>query len=110
MDDDFNSAGALGYLYELVRVVNSARDSGATAEQLRNVQQMLRELTGVLGLRLEEKQNENQAAEPFIDLLVEMRTEIRKNKLWALSDMVRDRLAELGVKLEDTREGTTWHW
>ena len=110
MDDDFNSAGALGYLFELVRVINQVRDAGATADQLQPAQEMLRELTGVLGLRLQEKQNDNQAAGPFIDLLVEMRTEMRKNKLWALSDLVRDRLAELGVKLEDSRDGTTWHW
>ncbi|NMC53559.1 MAG: cysteine--tRNA ligase [Chloroflexi bacterium] len=110
MDDDFNSAGALGYLFDLVRVVNQARDASASAEQLQPAQALLRELTGVLGLRLEEKENGNQAAGPFIDLLIEVRGEMRKNKLWALSDLVRDRLTELGVKLEDSRDGTTWHW
>ncbi|KPL74149.1 cysteinyl-tRNA synthetase [Ornatilinea apprima] len=110
MDDDFNSAGALGYLFDLVRVINQARDASASAEQLQPAQALLRELTGVLGLRLEEKENGNQAAGPFIDLLIEVRSEMRKNKLWALSDLVRDRLAELGVKLEDSRDGTTWHW
>lgn len=110
MDDDFNSAGALGYLFDLVRVINQARDASASAEQLQPAQALLRELTGVLGLRLEEKENGNQAAGPFIDLLIEVRGEMRKNKLWALSDLVRDRLAELGVKLEDSRDGTTWHW
>ena len=49
-------------------------------------------------------------AEPFIDLLVEARTEIRKQKLWSLADMIRKRLEELEVLLEDGKEGTTWRW
>jgi cysteinyl-tRNA synthetase len=54
---------------------------------------------------------ENQAgAAPFIDLLVEIRKELRKEKLWALSDKVRDDLKVLGVVLEDTKDGTAWHW
>jgi cysteinyl-tRNA synthetase len=43
-------------------------------------------------------------------LLVDLRLELRKQKLYALADAIRDRLAELGVILEDTREGTTWRW
>jgi cysteinyl-tRNA synthetase len=108
MDDDFNSAGALGSLFELVRAINQARADGATDAQLKPAQGVLRELAGVLGLTLAQPQNDNQGAEPFIDLLVELRTEIRKQKLWALSDRIRDRLAELDVILEDSKEGTSW--
>jgi cysteinyl-tRNA synthetase len=100
----------LGQLYDLVKVINQTRDSGATDEELQPGQDMLRELTGVLGLRLEAEDRGDQAAEPFIDLLVELRGEIRKQKMWALSDMIRDRLTGLGVILEDSREGTTWRW
>ena len=56
---------------------------------------MLRELTGVLGLRLSDKQGSAQA-DPFVDLLLEVRSEVRKQKLWALSDLIRDRLADAG--------------
>jgi len=49
-------------------------------------------------------------AAPFIDLLLEVRTELRSEKLWALSDLVRDKLTELGVAIEDTKAGTTWRW
>jgi cysteinyl-tRNA synthetase len=110
MDDDFNTAGALGNLFDLVRVINQTRDSGASDEQLLPAQETLRELTGVLGLQLKEEGRGDQAAEPFIDLLVELRSEIRKQKMWALSDLIRDRLASQGVILEDSREGTTWRW
>jgi cysteinyl-tRNA synthetase len=110
MDDDFNTAGALGNLFDLVRVINQTRDSGASSEQLHPAQETLRELTGVLGLQLKEEARGDQAAEPFIDLLVELRSEIRKQKMWTLSDMIRDRLSGQGVILEDSREGTTWRW
>lgn len=111
MDDDFNSAGALAHLFELVRAVNQARADGATDEQLQPAQALLRRLSGVLGLRLEEKTAQGGgAAEPFIQLLIELRLELRKQKLYPLSDLVRNRLAELGVILEDTKEGTSWRW
>jgi cysteinyl-tRNA synthetase len=110
MDDDFNTAGAIGNLFDLVKVINQTRDSGASDAELQPGQDMLRELTAVLGLRLEAEDRDDQAAEPFIDLLVELRGEIRKQKMWALSDMIRDRLTGLGVILEDTREGTSWRW
>ncbi|MBT6059609.1 MAG: cysteine--tRNA ligase [Anaerolineae bacterium] len=109
MDDDFNTAGALGHIFELVRTVNSARDAEATDEQLHAAQDTLRELTGVLGLELAEKTGTGDA-DKFIDLLVEVRSEVRAQKLWALSDQIRDKLAGLGVSIEDGKEGTSWRW
>jgi cysteinyl-tRNA synthetase len=110
MDDDFNTSGAMGNLFDLVRGINKARDENATDEEMAPAQNMLRELSSVLGLQLGKKEEEDQSAAPFIDLLVELRTEIRKEKLYALSDQIRDRLAELGVTLEDSKGGTTWHF
>ncbi|MFO7584707.1 MAG: cysteine--tRNA ligase [Anaerolineales bacterium] len=109
MDDDFNTPLALASLYELSKAINSARDSGATAAQLQPAQDALRELTGVFGLRLAEKTGSG-GADPFIDLLLEVRAEARAQKLWALSDLIRDRLKELGVTVEDSKQGSTWHW
>ncbi len=110
MDDDFNSAGALAYLFELVRVTNQTRADGATDSQLAPAQSLLLKLTGVFGLTLERLGETSTTADAFVDLLIEIRKELRANKLWALSDKVRDRLAELGVVLEDSKEGTAWHW
>ncbi|NTW13272.1 MAG: cysteine--tRNA ligase, partial [Anaerolineales bacterium] len=109
MDDDFNTAGALAALFELVKSINTARDNGAQDDQLLPAQNMLRTLTGVLGLRLQEKKG-SADADGFINLLIEVRSEVRKQKLWALSDQIRDRLKELGVMIEDGKEGTTWRW
>ena len=111
MDDDFNSSGALAHLYELVRAINQTRAGGATDEQLQPAQALLRKLCGVLGLRLEEKTAQGGgAAEPFIQLLIELRQELRSQKLYPLSDLVRNRLSELGIILEDSKEGATWRW
>lgn len=109
MDDDFNTPLALASLANLVKSINSARDQGATNEQMKPAQDALRELAGVLGLRLAEKQGSAQA-DPLVALLVEVRGEVRKQKLWALSDLIRDKLAGLGVALEDGKDGTTWRW
>lgn len=110
MDDDFNSAGTLGVLFDLVRLINQARDAGATAEELSGAQAVLLELTGVFGLRLKKEEAGGAEAEPFVNLLLEVREELRKEKLWALSDMVRDRLMEAGVTLEDSKGGSSWRW
>ncbi|HIQ05981.1 MAG TPA: cysteine--tRNA ligase, partial [Anaerolineae bacterium] len=108
MDDDFNTAGALGHLFDLVRAINAARAAGVDGEPFAQAQATLRELAGVLGLRLERPQPGTVAAAPFIELLVEVRSELRAQKLWTLSDRIRDRLGELGVVLEDSPQGTTW--
>ena len=111
MNDDFNSAGALAALFELVRSINQARADGAQDSELEPAQSMLRKLAGVLGLTLSPAASQGTGtADSFVDLLVEIRSELRKQKLWALSDLVRNRLQELGVVLEDSKDGTTWHW
>ncbi len=109
MDNDFNSAGAIAALFELVKAINTARDNGATDGQLKSIQDSFRELAGVLGLKLEEKQGTGDA-DRFVNLLIEVRSEVRKQKLWALSDQIRDKLKELGVTIEDSKDGTTWRW
>ncbi|RMD82658.1 MAG: cysteine--tRNA ligase, partial [Chloroflexi bacterium] len=86
-------------------------DAGLAAEELAIGQQTLRELAGVLGLRLQPRQRIPTAeVAPFIELLIEVRGELRKAKQYALADLVRNRLADLGVALEDGPQGTRWKW
>lgn len=111
MDDDFNTAGALGHLFDLVRAINQARDANLEQTSLTQAQALLRELVeGVFGLRLERDEIQGAQAAPFIDLLVELRSQLRDEKLWALSDKIRDQLLELNVLLEDSKDGTSWRW
>jgi len=110
MDDDFNTAAASGFIFDLVRAINQTRSDGAAAEQLEAAEEIFNELTGVLGLELIAQKQAFSSADPFIDLLIELRSELRQQKNWALSDMLRDKLAQLGVTIEDSKDGTTWSW
>ncbi|MCW5842527.1 MAG: cysteine--tRNA ligase [Caldilinea sp.] len=113
MDDDFNTAGALATLFELVRAINTARTAGVTGPFYDAAQQTLRELAGILGITLEEPAAaaaSDVAARPFIDLLVAVRGDLRTARQWALADKVRDGLKGLGVTLEDSPDGTNWRF
>jgi cysteinyl-tRNA synthetase len=109
MDDDFNTPLALAALYELVKAINTARDNSANDEQLKPAQSTLRELTGVFGLQLKEKQGSSEDEEK-VNALIEERTEARVQKNWARSDEIRDQLKEMGVTIEDSKDGTKWRW
>jgi len=109
MDNDFNTAGAIAALFELSKSINIARDNGATAEQLSPAQAAFKELAGVLGLKLEEKKGDSEQEEQ-VNALIEERTEARKQKQWKRSDEIRDQLKEMGVVIEDSKDGTLWKW
>jgi len=109
MDDDLNTAQALATLFDLARAINQARDEGAGGETFFAAQNTLKELAGVLGLKLE-AQAKGVAITPFIDLLVSVRDQLRAAKLYPLSDKIREELSKLGVILEDGPGGTTWRW
>jgi cysteinyl-tRNA synthetase len=109
MDNDFNTAGAVAALFEIAKAINTARDNGATDEQLKPAQGIFRELASVLGLKLEEKQGSSEQ-EAEINALIAERNEARKQKQWARSDEIRDKLKELGVTIEDSKDGTKWRY
>jgi len=111
MDDDFNSPAALAQLFDLARDINRAAEQGTSAEALAEAKQTLAELAGVLGFTLAEPEQERAVeVKPFVDLLVEMRQELRRAKQYQLADRVRQQLGELGVILEDRPEGTVWRF
>ena len=64
-------------------------------------------LFGILGIA-KEKENDSELLGNMVQLLINMRTEAKMNKNYALSDEIRDKLAAAGVQIKDSREGTTW--
>ena len=104
MDDDFNTAQALAHLFDLTRGINRFASQDYETNE---AQHTLLELAGILGLSLQERQVD-YSAKPFIELLVSLRSELRQNKQWEMSDKIRNSLVELGVALEDTPQGTAW--
>ena len=104
MDDDFNTPRALAAMFDLAREINRGKDEGA---DVLGAQDALRELSGVLGISLDETA-ETSGAGPFVQMLVNVRTELRAARQFDIADSIRDRLSELGVTIEDTPEGTEW--
>jgi cysteinyl-tRNA synthetase len=110
MDDDFNTAGSLGHLFDLVRAINQAIDANVDGETIKEAQDLLSSRMEVLGLRPERYLESTEQTAAFIDLLVSVRDDLREQRLWSLSDKIRDELMSLGVILEDSKSGTTWRW
>ncbi|MFH1267080.1 MAG: cysteine--tRNA ligase [Planctomycetota bacterium] len=124
MDDDFNTGGAIGDLFELVRALNKFVDEEKLEEKpkqdpaklasLRQGTATLRELAATLGLFREPirfaktSSGDDELTGKLLDLLVEIRTQARKAKDFATADTIRNSLAELGVVLEDRPGGTEW--
>jgi len=112
LDDDLNTAQAIAAFFNFVTDLNKALAERPGRESLLEAERVFAELgEGVLGLfpaRVLENQLGGALLEGLVSLLLEIREEARKNRNFALSDRIRDRLVELGVVVEDTREGPKW--
>ncbi len=115
MDDDFNTAKALGALFELVKRANLLKDRALkegriTKEEklsFREAVEFVENALRILGFRLE-REKDTGLEDKLIELLIEVRGELRKKKEFQLADMIRDRLKELGIALEDLPTGTIY--
>ena len=108
MDDDLNTPRALAAIFDLSREINRASEQGS---DVANAQHTLRKLVGILGIDLEEAESgANGDVAPFVDLLVDIRSELRAARQFALADKIRDGLAAHGVTLEDSGGGTDWRY
>lgn len=113
MDEDFNTAGGIGAIFELVKELNKAGEIDKISkvgfevleDTIEYIRVVMEEVFGVL-LKVE-VQVGNMTTE-LIEFLLELRREARDSKDWAFSDKVRDRLLEMGIKIKDGKEKTTW--
>ena len=109
MDDDFNTPEALSHLYALAETANKyVTEPDPKRPVLEKALQFLEELGPVIGVL--ESAHEETDADPFIDMLVDVREQLRDEELYEEADTIRDRLAEHGVQVEDTAEGGRWTW
>ncbi len=110
LDDDFNTVGALAAIQELVSEANRFRANAAGADRLglRDVVSLLRTLGAPLGLFRKREEMLQTTTGDLIDLLIELRMELRKKREFELADRIRDRLNDLGIVLKDTPHGTIW--
>lgn len=105
MDDDFNTAQAIAALFDLAREINKCRESKIRVTEARN---KLSELARVLGFTLKEQERQPIAAEPLVELLISIRTDMRSARQWQMADKIRIKLSEIGIILEDSPSGTSW--
>jgi cysteinyl-tRNA synthetase len=110
MDDDLNISGALSVIFDLIKEFNKlAADNKISQGNAVEVMALLKDFNLVLGVMdLEKKQRKPENQEQLIELLIEARTEFKRNKNWAMADRIRDALAELKIELKDTDKGTIW--
>lgn len=111
MDDNFNTPNAVAVLFDFIRDVNRTLDKEEKLSK-KSAQDVLKFFEdtagGVLGL-FTQKQDGNSAREDdVIRLLLEVRAELKKEKNYRLSDVIRDHLKELGIEIRDSKEGTTF--
>lgn len=112
MDDDFNSAQATAVLFDFTREINRviAENENPDKEFYNEVKTFLKKTAeDVLGVvSFEKKETLPSLENDLIELLIKIRTEAKQNKNYALSDKIRDELKNLGVILQDTKEGTSY--
>lgn len=105
MEDDFNTADAIAAVFELVKLSNSTVSPDSSAAYIDFMKELLEKLCGVLGILTGRKA---EALDEEIEAMIEARQQARKAKNFALADEIRGKLLDMGIVLEDTREGVKW--
>ncbi len=119
MDDDFNTAGAIATMFELVpklnrfmdeRKVDAGANESAKADALAAARRLVA-IGRLIGLFVEPQETTaggDDLTDQVMQVLMEVRQHVRKNKDFATADLIRDRLKDVGITLEDRPEGTIW--
>jgi cysteinyl-tRNA synthetase len=107
MDDDFDTPVALGHLHAVAGAINEYITGPANKGALAEAARVYRGMLGALGL-FEERRGPDEAADRVMAAVLGLRDDLRKAKNYAFADMIRDRLTEAGVTIQDTAGGAAW--
>ena len=105
MEDDFNTADAISAIFELVKYSNTNISSENSKEYLEALKERFIQLSDILGITLKK---EKESLEQEVEALIEERQQARKAKNFQRADEIRNQLQQMGILLEDTREGVKW--
>ncbi|MBC7190686.1 cysteine--tRNA ligase [Candidatus Aerophobetes bacterium] len=111
MDDDFNTPSAFACIFELAKQANliiEGKQNGNRDFILSYIKDRIEEAGKILGLFQKKKEGLEEKTEKLIQILIEIRDVLRREKNWKIADMIRERLKEIGIQLEDGREKTVW--
>ncbi len=111
MNDDLNSPLVIAALFDWVRIINQLHDGqqAIAADDLERLRKLVDTIVfDVLGLRDEKGEEANDLVTPLVEMLLEMRTAAKANKDWATADRIRDRMAEIGIRVKDRKDGYDW--
>jgi len=111
MNDDLNTPQAIAALFDAAREVNRLVAASPDPRELAGARQLFDELlVGVLGVRVSAEQgSDNQALlRGLLDMVLDQRQESRRRRDFAAADAIRERLAKLGITIEDTPKGSRW--
>jgi cysteinyl-tRNA synthetase len=114
MDDDFNAPLAMGVIFDLSRETNQMLNSEKklSLDFLKQIDTNFKELGGnILGIipeQLPVAGSDTKTESNLVDFIINIRAEVRKQKLWSLSDVIRDGLKAIGFLVEDKKDGASW--
>ena len=107
MDDDFNTCDAIKVLFSMARTSNKMiADKTLSKKGAQDIVALMEDFDKVLGILPEDKKDDSM--DDIMRILIDVRAELRKKKVYDLADMIRDRLTEAGIQLEDSAEGVKW--
>ncbi|MGI5920553.1 MAG: cysteine--tRNA ligase [Syntrophomonadaceae bacterium] len=111
MDDDFNTAKAMGFLFEISRAINSfisgaQKNNAVHQAAVKKAVATFRSLGDILGIFMDQEQDQPQGLDQVIEILAELRQIARRDKDFALADRIRDFLKDLDIAVEDTPDGS----
>ena len=110
MNDDFNTALASAALFDMAREINTyLKETTLDRQAMQKASEVYTTLLSIMGLDFAAKEDENDGlTEALMQLLIDLRKQARQEKNYAMADQIRNQLNEIGVILEDTKQGTTW--
>ncbi|MAQ32184.1 MAG: cysteine--tRNA ligase [Flavobacteriales bacterium] len=113
MNDDLNTPIVLSHLFELVKIINSAKEGSydLKLEDIDNLKQMFHKYTiSIFGLHSLNQENNTSDLDGLMNLILDIRNKSKENKDWATADKIREELNNLSIQIKDTKDGSQWSY
>ncbi len=107
LDDDFSTGRGIAVIFEVINYAKEKNDPEIFVESY----YLIKNIFGkILGLFNRKKDNKNEDMDKIMQVLLDVRMELRQRKIWDLADKIRDNLNEIGIEIKDSKEGSSWRF